>query len=167
MKIGHMRPSTKRLCKYTFVALIVSILSNVPIFFEFTTFRYSETNSTMVTITTMRINENYIIFYKNIFEGIGLMIVPLLAMMYFNARIIYALTQRRRALVTTNSSNKRVRNEVNLAVVLVAMDVVFLVCNSGRVTVNLWEIIHILEMKECMGIQMLYKVNKFSFTNRH
>ena len=115
----------------------------------------------------MRINENYIIFYKNIFEGIGLMIVPLLAMMYFNARIIYALTQRRRALVTTNSSNKRVRNEVNLAVVLVAMDVVFLVCNSGRVTVNLWEIIHILEMKECMGIQMLYKVNKFSFTNRH
>ena len=107
----------------------------------------------------MRIDENYIIFYKNIFEGIGLMIVPLVAMVYFNGRIIYALIQKRSAIGARNSSNTRIKNEMNLARVLIVMDVVFLVCNSGRVTVNLWEIIHIVEMKKCMVFGLSYKVN--------
>ena len=136
-----------------------SLLSNVPIFFEFTTHVHSEPQIKTIRTTTMRIDENYIILYKNIFEGIGLMIIPLTAMVYFNGRIIYELTQRRSAIVARNSSNTRIKNEMNLARVLIVMDFVFLVCNSGRVIVNLWEIFHIAQLKECMGFELVYKVN--------
>ena len=50
-------------------------------------------------------------------------------------------------------------NENNLAVLLVAMNVVFLVCNSGKAVVNVWEISHISDKKECMAISMPYKVS--------
>ena len=125
---------------------------------EFTTSVDSETKIKSVKVTPMRTDENYIIFYKNIFEGICLVIAPLLAMVFFNGRIIYELMKRRGSLLAENATN---RGERNLARVLIAMDVVFLACNSGRVIVNLWEISHIAEMKECMGIGISYKVHLF------
>ena len=128
---------------------------------EFTTSVNSENKTKSVKVTPMRIDDNYIIFYKNIFEGICLVIAPLLAMVFFNGRIIYELMKRRGALLTKNCTNKRIQNENNLARVLIVMDVVFLLCNSGRVIVNLWEIPHIAEIKECMGIRISYKVHIF------
>ena len=125
---------------------------------EFTTSVDSETKIKSVKVTPMRTDQNYIIFYKNIFEGICLVIAPLLAMVFFNGRIIYELMKRRGSLLAENATN---RGERNLARVLIAMDVVFLACNSGRVIVNLWEISHIAEMKECMGIGISYKVHLF------
>ena len=125
---------------------------------EFTTSVDSETKTKSVKVTPMRTDQNYIIFYKNIFEGICLVIAPLLAMVFFNGRIIYELMKRRGSLLAENATN---RGERNLARVLIAMDVVFLACNSGRVIVNLWEIIYMKEMKECMGIGVSYKVHLF------
>ena len=161
MNIHHARPSAKRFYRYSVVALIFSLLSNVPTFMEFTTSVDSKTKTKSVKVTPMRIDDNYIIFYKNIFEGICLVIAPLLAMVFFNGQIIYELVKKRGALLSKNYTNKRIKNENNLARVLIVMDVVFLLCNSGRVIVNLWEITHIAEIKECMGIRISYKVHIF------
>ena len=90
-------PSTKRLCRYTLIALLVAVISNIPIFLEFTLSLDMETHKRIVKPTLMRMNENYIIFFKSGFEGIVLVVFPLVAMIYFNARIIYTLRERRRA----------------------------------------------------------------------
>ena len=112
-----------------------------------------------VNISPMRLNIHYIVFYKNIFEGVVLMILPLAIMLYFSVRIICRLVQRRKTILATSTSNSDGRNENNLAVLLVAMNVVFLVCNSGKVLVNVWEISHISDMKECIAMNMPYKVS--------
>ena len=95
--------------------------------------------------------------FKNLFEGIVLMILPLTSMVCLNARIIYTLRKRRRTLSETGYP-RRVTNEMNLATVLVSMDFVFLICNLGRVIVNIWEIFQIGQMKECIEIGLFSQV---------
>ena len=140
---------------------MISVVSNIPIFFEFKAGTDFETQRTKVEITTLRIDENYIIFFKNGFEGIFLVILPLVVMVCLNARIIYTLQKRRR--LTGFGSQRQVKNEMNLAKVLVAMDIVFLMCNLGRVIVNIWEIFQIGQLKECLRIEMPFKVSFNSF----
>jgi hypothetical protein len=144
--------------------LLVAVISNIPIFLEFTTRLDLEAHKTVVKPTLMRMNENYIIFFKNGFEGIILVILPLVAMIYFNARIIYTLRRRRRA-VYRNESPRLGRNETNLAIVLVAMDVVFLICNIGRVIVNLWDIFYIGQLKECIRLGLPFMVSQIPRLN--
>ena len=87
------------------------------------------------------------------------MIVPLIAMVCLNARIIFTLNQRGRTVVYGLGRFKRMRNEMNLGRVLVTMDVVFLFCNLGRVIINVWEIFHIGQLKECLEVGLPYKVS--------
>ena len=148
-----------RLVKYTLAVLLISIVSNIPIFFEFTTGYDSETKQKRPEITALRINENYIIFYKNVFEGIVLMILPLVAMVCMNVRIIFTLRQRGGTILSAIGPRRRFRQEMNLAKVLVSMDIVFLICNLGRVIVNIWEFFHIEKLKECLGIGLPYEVS--------
>ena len=160
LKTCHIGPSAKRLYRYTFAALAVSIFSNIPIFLEFTTTPVESGNLTVkISVSPMRLNIDYIVFYKNFFEGVVLMVLPLTTMIYFNVKIIYALVKRHTTILATSASNSDGKNEVNLAVLLVAMNFVFLVCNSGRVVVNFWEIFHIVDIKECMAMKMPYKVS--------
>ena len=163
-----MAPSRKRLYRYTLVVLVISIVSNTPIFLEFTVGIDNKTQDTTVEVMPLRMDENYIIFFKNGFEGIILMILPLALMVCFNARIIYTL-KRRGSTIASGFGQiadlggfgriRQIRNEMNLAKVLVAMDIVFLMCNLGRVIVNVWELFHIEQMKECIIIGSMMKVH--------
>ena len=87
-----------RLYRYTLSVLLISLLSNIPVFFEFTTDFDNETQQKTIEVTQLRTNEIYIIVFKNIFEGVILMIFPLTSMICLNARIIYTLRRRRRTL---------------------------------------------------------------------
>ena len=156
-----MAPSRKRLYQYTLVVLAISIISNIPIFLEFTVGIDKETQVKRVEVTALRMDENYIIFFKNGFEGIVLMIMPLTVMVCFNARIIYTLKRRGNAIMCGIGPFRQIRNEMNLANVLVAMDLVFLICNLGRVSVNVWELFNIQQMKECIKIGFWMKVDLF------
>jgi hypothetical protein len=138
--------------------LFISVLSNIPIFFEFTTGFDSETQQKRLEITALRIDENYIILYKNVFEGIVLMILPLIAMVCLNARIIFTLRKRGGTILSAIVPSNRYRQEMNLAKVLVTMDIVFLICNLGRVIVNIWETFHIEQLKECLRLGLPYEV---------
>ena len=161
--VVDMSPSRKRLYRYTLVVLVVSLISNIPIFLEFRT-GIEHKNGTQVSsveVTKLRMDENYIIFFKNGFEGIILMILPLTVMVYFNARIIYTFNRRGSSIICGIGPFRQIRNEMNLAKVLVAMDIVFLICNLGRVSVNVWELFHIQQMKECMRIGFWMKVDWF------
>jgi len=135
------------------------VISNIPIFFEFTIGFDSETQQKRLEITSLRIDENYIIFYKNVFEGIVLMILPLTAMVCLNARIIFTLKQSGGFMLSSKMPTSRYRQEMNLAKVLVTMDIVFLICNLGRVIVNIWETFHIEQLKECLRMGLPYQVN--------
>ena len=157
-QLRDIEPSTKRLLKYTLAVLFISVTSNIPIFFEFTIGFDSETQQKRLEITALRIDENYIIFYKNVFEGIVLMILPLIAMVCLNARIIFTLKQRGGTILSAIGTPSRYRQETNLAKVLVTMDIVFLICNLGRVIVNIWETFHIEQLKECLNIGLPYEV---------
>ena len=157
--LRHIEPSRKRLYRYTFVVLLISILSNIPSFFEFESGLDTDNQFRRIKVTSLRVDKHYIFFYKNVFEGVVLMIVPLIAMVCLNARIIFTLNQRGRTVVYGLGRFKRMRNEMNLGRVLVTMDVVFLFCNLGRVIINVWEIFHIGQLKECLEVGLPYKVS--------
>ena len=153
--LRNIEPSRKRLYRYTFIVFMTSIVSTIPVFFEFKTETDFDTKKTKVSVTALRIDENYIIFFKNGFEGIFLVILPLVIMVCLNAQIIYKLLNRRR--IRSFGSERQAKNEMNLAKVLVAMDLVFLVCNLGRVAVNVWEFFHMGQLKECLRINLPFK----------
>ena len=112
----------------------------------------------MVKVTDMRKNEHYIIFFKNGFEGICLMIVPFVTMVILNARIIHTLFHSGKTVIVGFTQRSRDKNERNLATVLISLCIVFLICNLGRFVVNIWELFHIVQLKECLGLGRLYKV---------
>ena len=153
-----MEPSRKRLYKYTITVLLISLFSNIPIFWEFTTGIDPETQQKRIEITTLRIDENYITFFKNGFESIILMLIPFIAMVCLNGRIIYTLRQRYKTTSWGVGFGRNFKNEMNLARVLVTMDVVFMVCNLGRVIVNIWDIVHLGKIKECLRLGLPYQV---------
>ena len=138
---------------------MIAVLSNIPSFFEFESFYDMDTQLRRINVTSLRIDIHYILFYKNVFGGIVLVILPLIAMVCLNARIIYTLNQRGQTVLCAFGHFKRMRNEMNLGRVLVTMDVVFLTCNLGRVIINIWEIFHIGQVKECLEIGLPYKVS--------
>ena len=140
------------------VVLLSAVVSNIPIFLEFRSTLDPETQEQKIEFNDMRIDENYIIFFKNGFEGIILMILPFVTMVFINANIVYTLRNRTTARIGGSGPQRQDQNEMNLATVLVTMDVVFLICNIGRVVVNIWEIFHIGPMKVCLDIDMPYKV---------
>ena len=159
--IGHFPPSRKRLYKYTITVLIAAVASNISTFWEFTTYLDNENNQRKIKVAPLRLNENYVTYFKSGFEGIVLVIVPFVVMVCLNARIIYTLRQRGRIrnIIANINSQMRAKNEMNLATILVAMDLVFLVCNVGKVIVNIWEIYHIGELRDCMRLEVPYQVN--------
>ena len=163
--IGNFPPSKKRFYKYTLTVLIVSLASNISTFWEFTTYLDHENNQRRIKVASLRLDENYVTYFKNGFEGIVLVILPFVIMVCLNARIIYTLRQRGkiRNIIANINSHMRAKNEMNLATILVAMDLVFLVCNLGKVVVNIWEIYHIGQMRDCMRLGVPYKVNPIPF----
>ena len=130
--------SRKRLYWYTFVVLLISVAASLPIFFEFKTVTEADSQRTFAAVSTVRMNEYYII------------------MVFLNAKIIFKLLFRKR--IRSFGNERQAKNEMNLAKVLVAMDLVFLFCNLGRVTVNIWEVFQIGHLKECFKMDMSYKV---------
>ena len=135
---------------------MISIVSTIPIFFEFETITDSESKISQLDVTSLRTNGNYVIFYKNGFEGIFLVVIPFVMMLCLNAKIICRLTNTRN--IRGFGSELRAKKEMNLAKVLIAMDLAFLLSNLGRVTVNLWEISHIGKIKECLRKDSQFKV---------
>ena len=153
-----IEPSRKRFYHYSLIVVVISCLSNIPVFLEFTS-RFDADNQRMkINISPLRINENYIIFYKSGIEGVIMMILPFIAMICFNVKIICTLTQRQRYFPRGTDSRRIPSTERNLGKVLIAMDIVFLFCNLGRFVVNVWEIFHIDQLKHCLKINKLYKV---------
>ena len=151
-------PNRKRLYQYTLTVLLISLFSNIPIFWEFTTGIDPETQRKRIEITAMRIDENYITFFKNGFESIVLMFIPFIAMVCLNGRIIHTLRQRYKTTSWGSGFGRNFKNEMNLARVLVAMDAVFMICNLGRVIVNIWDIVHLGKIKECLRLGLPYQV---------
>ena len=154
--IPNIESSWKRLYKYTFIVLIISIVSTIPIFFEFETTTDSESAISQLDVTNLRTNGNYVIFYKNGFEGIFLVVLPFVMMLCLNAKMIYQMANARN--LRSFGSERRAKKEMNLAKVLIAMDLAFVICNLGRVIVNMWEIFHAEGLKECLQIDSEYKV---------
>ena len=160
-KLWHFPPSKKRLWKYTLSVWITSILSNISVFFEFITYLDSDKNERRIKVSSLRLNKNYVIFFKNGFEGFILGILPFVIMVYLNARILHTLWQRKkcRNIISDGNSRRRDKEEISLASTLVAMDIVFLMCNLGRVIVNIWELFLIERFTDCMSFDLPYKVN--------
>ena len=103
---------------------MISIVSTIPIFFEFETITDSESETSQLDVTNLRTHGNYVIFYKNGFEGVFLVVLPFVIMLCLNAKIIYQMTNARS--VRNFGSERRARKEMNLAKVLIAMDLTFL-----------------------------------------
>ena len=226
---------------------------------EFTVSSDSETQIPNIILTKLRTDDNYVIFYKSGLKGIGLMLLPFLAILYFSVKIVYALGQRhegtRRHTATlrkrlsqrrTSNSSRNVsdlshntlqisneyvapgfemenirhlatrrksypppklkrkeeeknlvtrgkqfhnlllvpnavegghasappkrnrirptwevnRSDMNLATVVLFLAAVFLISNSGKCCVQIWEITHIGKIQECIKMEKNYKVNK-------
>ena len=159
--IRYFPPSKKRFWKYTLLVFTAAIVSNISVFLEFITYLDIDKNERRIKVSALRLNVNYVIFFKNGFEGVILVILPFIVMVCLNARIIYTLWQRKkcRNIIPDVNSHRRDINEMNLASTLVAMDIVFLMCNLGRVIVNIWELYQIERLTDCMSSDLPYKVN--------
>ena len=159
--IRHFPPSKKRFWKYTLLVFTAAIVSNISVFLEFITYLDIDKNERRIKVSALRLNVNYVIFFKNGFEGFILGILPFVIMVYLNARILHTLWQRRkcRNIISDGNSRRRDKEEISLASTLVAMDIVFLLCNLGRVIVNIWELFLIERLTDCMSFDLPYKVN--------
>ena len=159
--LWHFPPSKKRLWKYTLSVWITAILSNISVFWEFITYLDIDKNERRIKVSSLRLNKNYVIFFKNGFEGFILGILPFVVMVCLNARILNTLWQRRKSrnFISDGNSRQRDKEETSLASTLVAMDIVFLICNLGRVIVNIWELYQIERLTDCMSSSLPYKVN--------
>ena len=160
LTMSNIEPSRKRLYRYTYAVMIVSLVSNIPVFFEFTNDFDTKRQRKTINVTWLRTNEIYIVVFKIGFEGIVLMILPFISMICLNLQIMYTL-RKRGGRIHENGFHRRATNEMNLATILVAMDVVFLICNLGRFVVNTWEIFQIGVMKQCLRIGLFYKVKLY------
>ena len=123
---------------------LLGFLVNVPLFLDWQLCHQNGTYS--VQSSELRRSHGYTTYYVKWFRGIATLFLPFLLLVLLNARIFASLKWRNRvqsAIVWRGDAEEehaRVRRQENrLATLLVAIVLMFLVCNLPRILMNVYE----------------------------
>ena len=123
--------------KHVVIVTILSILYNLPRFFESKIVTvwdpYRNRSADVTTLSDIGCNQIYQILYTNVLYCIVMFLVPLITLIILNTLLIKALrrTKKKRAMMLTSSSNSmQSRSEDDITLVLIVVVVVFVVCQT-------------------------------------
>jgi len=165
----HLPPHNRKSWFYILPVLVLSIVVNVPKFFEaeIEWLNEGKWNVTVVAhnsseesyhqhkieewvpayrATDLRKDSNYIKFYITYFRLFSTAIIPLIALVTINSRIICDLKKLKSK---TFGSQRKLWKELNMFLVLLCIVVTFICCNTPRVIVDIWEFSHVESIVHC------------------
>jgi len=164
----HLPPHNRKSWFYILPVLLLSVVVNVPKFFEAeiewlyngkwnrtVASNMSDESYQQHTIeewvpaykpTDLRKDSNYIKFYITYFRLFSTAIIPLIALVTINFRIICDLKKLKSK---TFGSQRKLWKELNMFLVLLCIVVTFICCNTPRVIVDIWEFSHVESIVHC------------------
>jgi len=97
-------------------------------------------------VTDLRKDSSYIKFYITYFRLFSTAIIPLIALVTINCRILCELKKLKSK---TFGSQRKLWKELNMFLVLLCIVVIFICCNTPRVIVDIWEFSHVESIVHC------------------
>lgn len=147
----NVDPLNKRILLYSLGVGGIAIISNITVFFEFTTFHDVEKDLTIIKPSALRLSSNYVSFFKIVIETGLLNFLPLLLLLYLSCGMVVTLTKRR-----INGQSGTSEKFIN---VTLASAFLFLLFNAGRAVVNIGELYNHGKIIECIELSLGFKVN--------
>ena len=130
--------TTSRSRKAVVVIWILSVVYNLPRFFERTTRIYTDphTNTTYPKVekTALRDDRIYFLVYKTCLFFIVRFLIPLSALAFFNTRLIQAIKESQKIRQKTKDSYRKERYTLTLVVVVI----VFALCETPDFILRVW-----------------------------
>jgi len=161
----------KRFLRYLVPVLVLSIIVNIPKFFEATANYNDSTKSLQIDVTSLRRNPDYIFYYIGITRIIVTLIVPFTMVIYLNAKTYKIIYIRRNHQKGLSAKTEHLNNEENgnplilrrhiasqkekhsseekLFVIFSSISLLFLVCHLPRFILYLDEAIFQKKAVEC------------------
>ena len=96
--------------------------------------------------TELRRNSNYIKFYRTYFRIFSTAVIPFLALIFINLRIIVDLSHVKPKRF---GSHRKLWKEMNMFLVLLCIVVIFICCHVPRVVIDIWEFSHVESIVQC------------------
>eukprot|EP00090_Calanus_glacialis_P018966 TRINITY_DN29289_c0_g1_i1.p1 TRINITY_DN29289_c0_g1~~TRINITY_DN29289_c0_g1_i1.p1 ORF type:complete len:381 (-),score=37.07 TRINITY_DN29289_c0_g1_i1:225-1367(-) len=165
----HLPPHNRKSWFYILPVLVLSIVVNVPKFFEaeIDWLNNGKWNDTSIAnnmsedsyhshqieewvpayrATDLRKDSSYIKFYITYFRLFSTAIIPLIALVTINSRILCELKKLKSKMF---GSQRKLWKELNMFLVLLCIVVTFICCNTPRVIVDIWEFSHVESIVHC------------------
>eukprot|EP00092_Neocalanus_flemingeri_P018500 GFUD01020025.1.p1 GENE.GFUD01020025.1~~GFUD01020025.1.p1 ORF type:complete len:402 (+),score=67.71 GFUD01020025.1:193-1398(+) len=145
-------PHTRKAWFYILPVSFISIVTNIPRFFD--AVLVWKDGEPHYAPTQFRMSESYIKMYQTYFNIPFSAIMPLFSMFFLNVRIIWDL---KNVKVQRFGSKKKLKKEVNLFFVLLSIVVTFLILHSPRIIVDIYEFLHVDIVLDCRKAEILFK----------
>jgi hypothetical protein len=155
--------SVRHAQKHVIVVAVLSVLYNIPRFFEFTiksVFDHHRNRTVDVSVPSdLGRNRIYQILYSNVLYFIVMFLVPLVTLIILNTLLIKALrrTKKKRALMLTSSATMQSRSEDDITLVLIVVVVVFVVCQTPALVTQLLMNLLSQESRDCPSAFFYYE----------
>ena len=165
----HLPPANRKAWYYVLPIFCLSILVNLPKFFEGEITYEEEDDSFMreigmmaegffnistadsayvpqVKLTELRLDSNYIKYYVTYCRIFFTVIIPFIALLTINLRIIADLHKLKSKPF---GSQRKLWKEVNMFMVLLSIVVIFICCSAPRTIIDIWEFYHLEAIVTC------------------
>ena len=96
----------------------------------------------------MRMSSSYSFYYVNLITPLCLGVIPLSSLLFFNCAI-YRIIKLPSELIHQHVSKRRLTREIDLARILVWIVIIFMVCHSVRLFLDVHEISVIDQVQTC------------------
>ena len=116
------------------VTFVTAFLYNIPRYFEFEVYLNTNTRTYFIDKTPLAMNVVYRYLYNLILYALCLFFIPLLLLIYLNVRLVWALQRGKKQWETLQF---RQRKEQNLTVIPLSIVLVFFVCGTPSLVVNM------------------------------
>ena len=120
--------------KAVIVTFVTAFLYNIPRYFEFEVYLNASTRTYFIDKTPLAMNVVYRYLYNLILYALCLFFIPLLLLIYLNVRLVWALQRGKKQWETLQF---RQRKEQNLTVIPLSIVLVFFVCGTPSLVVNM------------------------------
>jgi len=170
----HLPPHNRKSWFYILPVLLLSFMLNIPKFLEGeirwypendsfqgddlnqTSSDYVEEEEVSVSVpayrpTELRKDSNYIKFYKTYFRLFSTAVIPFLALIFINLRIIVDLSHLKPKRF---GSQRKLWKEMNMFLVLLCIVVIFICCHVPRVIIDIFEFSHVESIVRCNELTM-------------
>ena len=172
----HLPPQNRKAWYYIVPVTLLSVIVNLPKFFEAEIEWLKDDNSILMKEdddyemfnftrfddipiykpTDLRLDSNYIKFYVTYCRMFFTVIIPFIALLTINLRIIADLNKLKSKPF---GSQRKLWKEVNMYFVLLSIVIIFICCNTPRTIIDIWEFYHLEDIITCNELVLTGEAN--------